>query len=155
MSDNNAPASASASVGPVPGLAFTDRENQMLGWAMQSLKTGPPEASIPHPQILPLQPIDYEKLAKFAGMSNTRSASNSWAKIRAKLVADPPADGAVPATPKKAGGRQKKAVNTDEGGEPTPNKTPRKRAAKKQDVDGDASPKKKGRSKAPAKSERE
>lgn len=24
---------------------FTDRELQMLGWAMQSLKTGPPEVS--------------------------------------------------------------------------------------------------------------
>ncbi|KAH7408147.1 hypothetical protein DE146DRAFT_687427 [Phaeosphaeria sp. MPI-PUGE-AT-0046c] len=114
---------------------FTDRELQMLGWAMQSLKTGPPE-------------IDYEKLAGFAGMGNPRSASNAWAKIKNKLAAPNP-DGSSPApTPKKTGGR-KKAVAAPANGEDdepaTPKKTPRKRAAKKQEVGGDASPKKKGR----------
>ncbi|KAH7069310.1 hypothetical protein FB567DRAFT_555135 [Paraphoma chrysanthemicola] len=124
-------------------VQFTEREMQMLGWAMQSLKTGPPE-------------IDYEKLAGFAGMSNPRSASNAWAKIKNKLVAPNP-DGTAPvaATPKKAGGRKKAAATpkADDGEEVegTPKKTPRKRPAKKQDVDGDASPKKKGR--APKKKE--
>ncbi|KAI8940031.1 hypothetical protein NX059_003753 [Plenodomus lindquistii] len=130
---------------PTPGAApqFSERELQLLGWAMQSLKSGPPE-------------IDYEKLASFAGMGNPRSAGNAWAKIKNKLMT--PADGSVPPTPKKAGGR-KKVVKEDgeEDGEGTPKKvaTPRKRAAKKQDVDGDASPKKKSRAKSAAKVESE
>jgi hypothetical protein len=84
-------------------------------------------------------------------MSNPRSAGNAWAKIKAKLIL-PNADGTTPApTPKKAGGRKKAnpapADDGEEGEAPeTPKKTPRKRAAKKQDVDGgDASPKKRGR----------
>jgi hypothetical protein len=87
-------------------------------------------------------------------MSNPRSASNAWAKIKSKLASSAP-DGASPApTPKKAAAaRKKKAVTapeTGEDGEPvTPKKTPRKRAAKKQDVEGeDASPTKKGRAAA-------
>ncbi|KAH9873438.1 hypothetical protein IAQ61_004061 [Plenodomus lingam] len=127
---------ATAPVSANPSPHFTERELMLLGWAMQSLKSGPPE-------------IDYEKLAAFAGMSNHRSASNAWAKLKAKLIT--PTDGtAPPATPKKA--NRKKALQTDDGDqdEPTPKKTatPRKRAAKKQDVDGDlASPKKKSRAK--------
>jgi hypothetical protein len=96
--------------------------------------------------------IDYEKLAGFAGMSNPRSASNAWAKIKNKLMtSNPDGTAPTPATPKKAGGRKKAATTpkADEGedAEGTPKKTPRKRAAKKQDVDGagEASPKKKGR----------
>ena len=88
--------------------------------------------------------IDYEKLAAFASMSNPRSASNAWAKLKPKLMTNP--DGVVPATPKKGGAKKKAAAAKDENGdegESTPKKTPRKRAAKKQDVDGDASPKKK------------
>lgn len=148
MSDNgNTAANATAQ--------FTDRELQMLGWAMQSLKTGPPEVR-PTPPLAHPPPnapqIDYDKLAGFAGMGNPRSASNAWAKIKAKLTAPNP-DGSSPApTPKKGGGGRKKAAaaapaaDGDDGGEPaTPKKTPRKRAAKKQEVDGDASPKKKGR----------
>ncbi len=73
-------------------------------------------------------------------MSNPRSASNAWAKIKVKLT-DGAANGVVPATPSK-GGAKKKAVSDD--AECTPTKTPRKRAAKKQDVDGEESPKKKG-----------
>ncbi|CBX95239.1 predicted protein [Plenodomus lingam JN3] len=102
-------------------------------------------------------PWQYEKLAAFAGMSNHRSASNAWAKLKAKLIT--PTDGtAPPATPKKA--NRKKALQTDDGDqdEPTPKKTatPRKRAAKKQDVDGDlASPKKKSRAKSSVKVESE
>jgi hypothetical protein len=98
----------------------------------------------PHSQIAQ---IDYEKLAGFAGMSNPRSASNAWAKIKTKLIVPAPnADGTTPApTPKKAAPRKKAAPKEGEEGE-TPKKTPRKRAPKKQDVDGaDASPKKKGR----------
>ncbi|KAF1959381.1 hypothetical protein CC80DRAFT_524021 [Byssothecium circinans] len=105
------------------GLNFTEREMQMLAWAMQSLKSGPPE-------------IDYEKLASYAGMSNPRSASNAWAKIKAKLASSTDTAGL---TPKKGGGR-KKATNTDAAKE-----TPRKRAAKKQDIEGEGTPKKKGR----------
>ncbi|KAF2847850.1 hypothetical protein T440DRAFT_402574 [Plenodomus tracheiphilus IPT5] len=133
MSDTEKVATPTAGAAP----QFTERELQLLGWAMQSLKSGPPE-------------IDNEKLAAFAGMSNHRSAGNAWAKLKNKLMA--PSDGSVPpATPKKAGGR-KKAVKDDggENGEVTPKKTgtPRKRVAKKQDVDGgDASPKKKSRAK--------
>ena len=80
-------------------------------------------------------------------MSNPRSASNAWARIKAKLATSSP-DGVVPPTPKK--GRAKKAApenDNDEEGAATPKKTPRKRPAKKQEVDGDASPKKKGRGK--------
>jgi hypothetical protein len=81
-------------------------------------------------------------------MSNPRSASNAWAKIKAKLIV-PNADGTSPApTPKKAAPRKKAAPKEPKEGEDdeTPKKTPRKRASKKQDVDGaDASPKKKGR----------
>ena len=93
--------------------------------------------------------IDYEKLAAFAGMSNPRSASNAWAKIKGKLITNP--DGTAVSTPKKAGGKKKAAAATNDaemGDAATPTKkTPRKRPAKKQDVDGDASPKKKGRAK--------
>ncbi|KAF2831134.1 hypothetical protein CC86DRAFT_452289 [Ophiobolus disseminans] len=130
MSDNETGAAAAFS-----GAAFTERELQMLGWAMQSLKTGPPE-------------IDYDKLATFAGMSNPRSASNAWAKIKGKLMVNP--DGTTIPTPKKVAGGKKKVAAKDDvedsetAATPT-KKTPRKRAAKKQDVDGDASPKKKGR----------
>jgi hypothetical protein len=76
-------------------------------------------------------------------MSNPRSASNAWAKIKTKLII-PAADGTVPATPKKAGAR-KKAVAEEDGGEgaATPKKSSRKRVSKKQDIDGDSSPKKK------------
>jgi hypothetical protein len=74
-------------------------------------------------------------------MSNPRSASNAWAKIRSKLMT--PADGSAPAaaTPKKGGAKKK----THADGEEAPRKTatPRKRAAKKQEVDGEESPKKK------------
>lgn len=74
-------------------------------------------------------------------MSNPRSASNAWAKIKGKLMT--PSDGSAPAATPKKGGARKKAVADGEDGESPTKKTPRKRAAKKQDVDGDASPKKK------------
>ncbi|KAL5387508.1 hypothetical protein PMIN06_002153 [Paraphaeosphaeria minitans] len=137
-SGNDAGASATAS-----GPAFTEREMQMLAWAMQSLKSGPPD-------------VDYEKLAQYAGMTNPRSAGNSWAKIRNKLNAAT-AEGGV-ATPKKSPLKKKKAAvkaektDDDADGEPeTPKKpTPRKRTPKKQEVDGEgASPKKRGRPAAP------
>ncbi|KAK7191815.1 hypothetical protein DPSP01_007148 [Paraphaeosphaeria sporulosa] len=123
--------------GSSSGPSFTEREMQMLAWAMQSLKSGPPD-------------IDYEKLAQYAGMTNPRSAGNAWAKIRNKLNAA--TDGAI-ATPKKTSQKKKaaaKAEKTDDDadGEPeTPKKaTPRKRTPKKQEVDGEeASPKKRGR----------
>jgi hypothetical protein len=68
-------------------------------------------------------------------MSNPRSASNAWAKIKGKLVTNPDST-TVPSTPRKA-------TDGDEV-EATPKKTPRKRAARNQDVDGEVSPKKKG-----------
>lgn len=74
-------------------------------------------------------------------MSNPRSASNAWAKIRTKLMT--PADGSAPVavTPKKGGAKKKAPVDGEEA--PKKTATPRKRAAKKQDVDGEESPKKK------------
>lgn len=89
-------------------------------------------------------------------MSNPRSASNAWAKIKIKLLADNPEGAATPAKPKtprkKAGGKKDLSDGDGAGiadGEDnvpeTPKKTPRKRAPKKQDVDGEESPKKKGR----------
>ncbi|KAF2679302.1 hypothetical protein K458DRAFT_490625 [Lentithecium fluviatile CBS 122367] len=139
LSNGNA-AQANGDAAPM----FTEREMQMLGFAMLSLKSGPPE-------------IDYEKLAKFAGMTNHRSAGNAWAKIKTKLV-ETIDGGAAPATPKR-GGAKKKAAAKDgsaegEGadGESPTKKTPRKRAAKKQEVDGgETSPKKKGRAAAKGK----
>ncbi|KAH7123608.1 hypothetical protein B0J11DRAFT_316210 [Dendryphion nanum] len=128
-----------------PAPQFTERELLLLGFAMQSLKSGPPE-------------IDYEKLAAKAGMSNPRSASNAWAKIKAKLMAG--ADNTdAPATPKKSRAKGKKNVTTtktngdgSEGDDvETPKKTPAKRKAKKQDGDEGGSPKKKSRT--PAKKE--
>ncbi|KAJ4363702.1 hypothetical protein N0V95_001017 [Ascochyta clinopodiicola] len=109
---------------------FTERELQILGWAMQSLKSGPPE-------------IDNDKLAAFAGMTNPRSAGNAWATLKKKLMTS--GDGAPP-TPKKAAASRKKAVKDDAGedGEATPKKTPRKRVNKEPE-DGDASPKKRSR----------
>ncbi|KAI4647736.1 hypothetical protein J4E93_004146 [Alternaria ventricosa] len=127
MSDNDNTAVANGS-----SPQFTERELQLLGWAMQSLKSGPPE-------------IDYEKLAAYAGMSNPRSAGNAWAKIKLKLMTPSP-DGAVPATPKKTPRKKAAAAKQEdgeEGADATPKKTPRKRVAKKQDVDGESSPKKK------------
>ena len=136
-------------------LSFSEREMQMLAWAMQSLKSGPPEVRIASfcrdvsPFICPSHSasltsilnnkIDYEKLASYAGMSNPRSASNAWAKIKGKLASS--CDG-VNLTPKKGGGRKKAAVANEGAAGDTP---ARKRAAKKQDVDGEASPKKKTR----------
>jgi len=144
MSDSNETGAATST------SAFTDRELQMLGWAMQSLKTGPPEVPYYPLRISPsasnTPQIDYERLAGFAGMSNPRSASNAWAKIKNKLLVNPDGTAASPA-PKKAGGGRKKAAPAD-GEAATPKKaaTPRKRAPKKQEVDGEeASPKKKGR----------
>lgn len=72
-------------------------------------------------------------------MTNPRSASNAWGKIRQKLNAQ---EGVV-ATPKLKGTPKKKGESNDPA---TPTKSPRKRAPKKQDIDGEASPKKKGRS---------
>jgi hypothetical protein len=81
-------------------------------------------------------------------MSNPRSASNAWAKIKNKLIVPNP-DGTSPApTPKKAAPRKKAAPKEAKEGEEgeEPKKTPRKRAPKKQEVDGaDTSSKKKGR----------
>jgi len=85
-------------------------------------------------------------------MSNPRSASNAWAKIKGKLALTTPEGGAV-TTPKKGGAKKKAAAKGDsadgEGadGESPTKKTPRKRVAKKQEVDGEASPspRKKGR----------
>lgn len=101
--------------------------------------------------------IDYDKLAAFAGMSNPRSASNAWAKIKVKLIT-PAADGTVPHTPKKTPRAKKAVAPKNEGdevdGDAIPKATPRKRASKKQDVDGDSSPKKKpARGKAAIKEE--
>lgn len=78
-------------------------------------------------------------------MSNPRSASNAWAKIKNKLMA--PSSGTPPTTPKKAGGRKKAVSTNGENGEALPVKPARKRAAKKQDVNGEASPPKKARGK--------
>jgi hypothetical protein len=50
--------------------------------------------------------VDYEKLANYAGMTNPRSASNAWAKIRTKLN-----------------------TATGDGASTTPKKTPKKKAA--------------------------
>ena len=76
-------------------------------------------------------------------MTNPRSAANAWSKVRNKLNSSTDDAASSKASPKK------KTVKKDgEGGEDTPKKTgtPRKRAAKKQEVDNaDASPKKKGR----------
>ncbi|CAI6277447.1 unnamed protein product [Periconia digitata] len=122
--DTNTNAENGAGIQP-----FTAREMQMLGWAMQSMKT-PPD-------------IDYEKLAGFAGMSNHRSAYNAWTKIKGKLFAN--MDEAQ-STPKRG---RKKPVD-GEGGETPKKATPRKRAAKKNvdadaDADADGSPVKKPR----------
>ncbi|KAJ4345555.1 uncharacterized protein N0V89_011688 [Didymosphaeria variabile] len=138
MSDSGNDAGASAS--PGVGLAFTEREMQMLAWAMQSLKSGPPD-------------VDYAKLANYAGMTNPRSAGNAWTKIRNKLNSAT-GDGTALTTPKKAPQKKKAAAEkADEadgdaaGNDATPKKsTPRKRTPKKQEVDGEAaSPKKRGR----------
>ena len=80
-------------------------------------------------------------------MSNPRSASNAWAKIRNKLMAD--GDGSpvkpVKASPKKKAAAAKGTENGEGDDINTPKKTPRKRPAKKQDIDGEGSPQKKGR----------
>lgn len=144
MSDSNETGAATST------SAFTDRELQMLGWAMQSLKTGPPEVpsspDIPSSSPSNTPQIDYEKLAGFAGMSNPRSASNAWAKIKGKLLVNPDGTVASPAPKKAAGGRKKSSPADSEAATPKKVATPRKRAAKKQEVEGEeASPKKKGR----------
>ncbi|KAF1997584.1 hypothetical protein P154DRAFT_536976 [Amniculicola lignicola CBS 123094] len=132
MSSHGTPAPA----GDKP--AFTDRELELLGFAMRSLKSGPPE-------------IDYEKLAALAGMSNPRSASNAWAKIKQKLMADPGVDVGAPkpgrATKKKAAAKAKDNIKEeDEADELAPvKKTAKKRGPKAQDVDGEGAPKKKPR----------
>ncbi|KAF3001444.1 hypothetical protein E8E13_008027 [Curvularia kusanoi] len=133
MSD--APKSPSPNTEAAP--KFTERELQLLCLAMQSLKSGPPE-------------IDYEKLAKFAGMSNVRSASNAWAGIKKKLMA--PTDGSAPASTPVKRGRKKKDDAGEDGETPTKKVTPRKRAGKKLDEDGETPTKKARVSKAKPKS---
>lgn len=131
-------------------VQFTERELQMLAWAMQCLKSGPPDVSYllvacVHRLLAHALQIDYEKLARFAGMSNPRSASNAWGKIRNKLIANNPdgAEAMAPKTPK--GGRKKPAANAD-GETATPKtKTPGKRALKKDTVGDKEPPKKKAR----------
>lgn len=146
------------------GASFTEREMTTLAFAFRSLKSGPPEVCIlidtSPPLSLPAHTtqIDYDKLAGYLGMTNPRSASNAWTKIKAKLNANEPPTGAV--TPNKRGGRKKAASkasvdgeNGDSGDADAPatpkQKSPRKRAAKKQEseVEGqeNASPKKRGR----------
>jgi hypothetical protein len=88
-------------------------------------------------------------------MTNSRSASNAWAKIKKKLMTT---DGDAPAstpTKKVATPRKKRAPKAvDEDGESPKMLTPRKRPAKKQEVeDGDISPKKKSRATKGKKSE--
>ncbi|UPX11616.1 uncharacterized protein EKO05_0002213 [Ascochyta rabiei] len=127
MSDTiKSPASGASGEAP----KFTERDLQLLSWAMQSLKSGPPE-------------IDNDKLAAFAGMSNPRSAGNAWSNLKKKLMTS---GDSPPPTPKKAAASRKKAVKDDAGedGEATPKKALRKRANKEPE-DSDASPKKKGR----------
>lgn len=142
MSDADKSASDATNSGP----KFSERELQLLGWAMQSIKGGPPDVNSPSVDsfveaYIKIQ-IDYNKLAEFASMSNPRSAYNAWSKIKGKLMV--PSDGAGPSTPVK-GSAKKKAPVKDDG--ETPKKTPAKRGAKKQDIDGEGSPKKKGRGK--------
>ncbi|KAF2750868.1 hypothetical protein M011DRAFT_474360 [Sporormia fimetaria CBS 119925] len=119
---------AGATVGP----NFTEREQEILKFAWSCLKSGPPE-------------IDYQKLASLLGMSNPRSASNAWAKIKPRLMHGVPEgeDGAVAATLKK--GRKPKAkadaANGDDDsgdGPATPKKrSPKKKAAPKVKTEGD------------------
>ncbi|KAJ4296215.1 hypothetical protein N0V90_006260 [Kalmusia sp. IMI 367209] len=128
-SDSGADAGGQVAAGSSP--SFTEREMQMLAWAMQSLKSGPPD-------------LDYDKLAGFAGMTNPRSAANAWAKIRNKLSLTT-TDGAAAAV-KKTPQKKKATADKADGDGETPKKTPRKRGPKKQDVDGETtSPKKRGR----------
>ena len=81
-------------------------------------------------------------------MTNSRSASNAWLKLKKKLIVDGDAPSTpVKKAPKKAPTPRKKktAESTDEDGESPKKPSPRKRPAKKQEVeDGEASPKKKG-----------
>jgi hypothetical protein len=117
MSDSGNDAGPAAAAATSGGNTFTEREMQMLAWAMQSLKSGPPEVCWSSDAIEPhaanaLEQIDYEKLASYAGMTNPRSAGNAWAKIRNKLNITP-GDAATPkATPKKTP-QKKKAIKTD------------------------------------------
>ena len=79
-------------------------------------------------------------------MTNSGSARNAWAKVKAKLAPAP--DGTVPVTPKTPSRKKPVAAAKQEDGDEgstaaTPKKTPRKRAPKKQDIDGESSPKKK------------
>ncbi|KAL0259576.1 hypothetical protein SLS55_005313 [Diplodia seriata] len=81
---------------------FSDREVQLMACAFQAMKA-PPE-------------IDYQVMARLAGMSNPGSASNAMRAIRRKLDARVPGTGSAaangsPGTPKKtprAGGTGKK-----------------------------------------------
>ena len=155
MEDDSAPPEQDAgSVPPTTKAIFTDRELQLLSFAMQSLKTGPPEVSLKHtlttsnllqpckPMLLSnpltLFQIDYDKLAELSGMTNPKSASNAWAKIKTKL-ASTSAENAGAKTPKKTSPRKKNLpkINTEalddkvageDAGSPS---TPRKRGPKK------------------------
>ena len=90
-------------------------------------------------------------------MTNRGSAYNAWSKIKNKLVR-PEGEGTTTTTPVKKAQTPRKTpakknigVDGDDADEveATPTKkTPRKRAAKKQDVDGEASPKKRRGKKA-------
>lgn len=58
-----------------PAVTFTDKEKHLFQVAvMKCLKSGPPE-------------IDYKKFMKYGEFNTMKTATNTWGKMRAKLVA--------------------------------------------------------------------
>ncbi|KAF1983985.1 hypothetical protein K402DRAFT_396178 [Aulographum hederae CBS 113979] len=121
MSDE---ASTSAAEAPNKNMGLNDREVQFVAAVFRSLKSAPE--------------IDYPKVAELMGMSNPRSASNSWAAIKKKMFPDGlGATSSATSTPRKTA---------------TPRKT-KKRAATPDD-DGDSGEKDAETMKTPAKKAR-
>ncbi|KAK5142524.1 hypothetical protein LTR04_002201 [Oleoguttula sp. CCFEE 6159] len=106
-----------------PTPAYTEKEIKMMGFAMQCLKSGPPD-------------VDMPKLAALAGYTNVNACGNAWRPLKKKIMANAEvADSTVaPAptpktSPKKRGKAASAAVDDSEAEEsPTKKRKGRKSA---------------------------
>lgn len=84
MSDGSAsPVKADSATGaatpkPANTVTFTEKEETVLKMAWQCLKSGPPD-------------VDIAKLQELAGFKTSKTASNTWAVIKKKLMSMVPA----------------------------------------------------------------
>ncbi|TKA74013.1 hypothetical protein B0A49_04255 [Cryomyces minteri] len=117
-----------------PTPAYTEKEIKMMGFAMQCLKSGPPDRSpslkltLHHPQV------DMPKLAALAGYTNVNACGNAWRPLKKKIMANAEvADGTVASapTPKTSPKKRGKAASaTADDGETEESPTKKRKGRK-------------------------